>query len=229
MLDWSLLFLGGLLGSTHCVGMCGGMAVALGWGSPTWRRNLVRQLAYSGGRVFTYSIAGGLVAAGGLRLSRIDLGWGDPSAWLALLAGIVLIVQGLVTARLVACRSVAGSPCLASGLFRGFLTAPGLGNAFAAGMLTGFLPCGLLYGFLALAASSQQPLVGAAMMSVFAAGTIPLMLLVGVGASRLRPAVRQGLMFLAVASIVVTGGLSMARGVKALATNEAARCPYCRR
>ena len=229
MLDWLLLFLGGLLGSTHCVGMCGGMAVTLGWGSPGWRRNLQRQLAYSAGRVFTYSIAGAVLAAGGLRLSRALESWGNPSAWLAIVAGVVLIVQGLLTARVFATRSRSGALCLTTGLFRGFLTAPGWENAFAAGMLTGFLPCGLLYGFLALAASSRQPLAGAAMMAVFAAGTMPLMLLVGLGASTLQPRFRNALLMLAAVCVIVTGSLSLARGIDAATKHEAPACPFCRR
>ena len=66
-MTYLLVFVGGLLGSAHCVGMCGGFVLALGV-RPGLFANLRRQIAYGLGRVFTYTVGG--IAAGmvGLRL-----------------------------------------------------------------------------------------------------------------------------------------------------------------
>ena len=55
-----LVFMGGLLGSAHCVGMCGGFVVGIGLGSKSWGGNLARQLVYSLGRVCTYILIGAM-------------------------------------------------------------------------------------------------------------------------------------------------------------------------
>ena len=64
MNELPLILLGGVLGSSHCVGMCGGFALSIGATAPNVMQNLTRQLIYSAGRVFTYGFLG---AAGRLR------------------------------------------------------------------------------------------------------------------------------------------------------------------
>ncbi len=66
-------------------------------------------------------------------------------------------------------------------LFGAFLLAPGLGNAFFAGVFTGFLPCGLVYAFLALASATQNMFAGWLTMLAFGLGTMPIMVLTGLG------------------------------------------------
>ena len=65
-----LVFTGGLLGSAHCVGMCGGFALSIGASSINWRRNFARQFVYSAGRIATYTSIGAIVAYAGLQLNR---------------------------------------------------------------------------------------------------------------------------------------------------------------
>ena len=61
------LFLVGLLGGTHCVGMCGGIVGALSMGGPP---RLSLHLAYNAGRILSYALAGVIVGAlGGLSLA----------------------------------------------------------------------------------------------------------------------------------------------------------------
>ena len=142
MFDLPLIFLGGLLGSAHCVGMCGGFAVMLGAGTPTWRVNLARQCVYSCGRIFTYAAMGAVVGYAGLRFIQLMPPLVDVQAWMALLAGGFLIVQGLISAGVLSiARAALASalrsrphggtsnlvrlpgvvPCLAPGLFGGLL------------------------------------------------------------------------------------------------------------
>lgn len=60
-MELSLIFLSGLLGSAHCIGMCGGFALSIGVGSKSWKNNLARQTVYTLGRAFTYAFLGALV------------------------------------------------------------------------------------------------------------------------------------------------------------------------
>ena len=58
MIEWPLVVVAGLLGSSHCLGMCGPLALAVGAGTRDVRANLVRQLTYSAGRIATYAALG---------------------------------------------------------------------------------------------------------------------------------------------------------------------------
>ncbi|MCO6455537.1 MAG: sulfite exporter TauE/SafE family protein [Pirellulaceae bacterium] len=232
MLEWPLVFMAGLLGSSHCIGMCGGFALALGSSSPTLAANLSRQLVYTSGRVFTYSVLGTLAAFGGWRMAAAMPRLVNLPAVLAIVAGGFLVYQGLRSAGWLG-RPAKGSAsgCLAGSIFSTFLTSPGWSNAFLAGMLTGLLPCGLLYGMLALAASTRNLWLGGAAMALFGLGTAPVMVLAGSGGSLLTLAGRRHLLRIAAWCVVLTGLISIARGCGFL-TLEAAlvdpsRCPFC--
>lgn len=228
MIEWPLLVVSGLLGSAHCLGMCGPFALAIGSGASGWQVNLRRQLLYSAGRIFTYAVLGAAAAFVGLRASRALVGWGNASAILALLAGIVLIVQGLWSAGVLPKRGVAAAACPGAGMFRLLLTGKGSLDVFLAGLFTGLLPCGLLYGMLALAASTSDLAQGLMTMVAFGAGTVPAMVMAGVGGSLVGIATRQRINTIAAWCLVLTGLISVARGATAFsATGTPALCPFC--
>jgi sulfite exporter TauE/SafE len=233
MMDFPLFFLGGLLGSSHCVGMCGALALSVGLGATTVRANLVRQSIYTLGRLTTYSFLGAAVGFAGWRLSRQTAVALNLQGGLALVSGVLLIWQGLRATGILPRRGVrqtAGGFCPAQGVLATFLTAPGWHSAFLAGLLTGFLPCGLVYAYLVLAASTESLFQGALGMAIFGAGTGPLMMLTGAGASVLGLAARRHLLRAAAWCVVLTGLLTIHRGVEVVRASEAGtavRCPYC--
>ena len=98
MIEWPFVFVSGLLGSAHCLGMCGPFALAIGSAAPAWRTNLARQLCYSAGRIFTYAVLGAAAAFVGLRMARAVEPWTNMPAILAIAAGAMLVVQGLLAA-----------------------------------------------------------------------------------------------------------------------------------
>jgi len=253
MIELPLIFLGGLLGSAHCVGMCGGFALLIGSGARGLSGNLVRQLVYSLGRIFTYAVCGGTLGYAGLRLAEDLPAAINVQAGLAILAGLLLVSQGLTSAGLIhrgmlkvivakvwrtsatapqlGARHSSGLGCHAAGMLGAFLRAPALGHVFLAGMLTGLLPCGLVYGFLALAASTHGLFPGLATMAAFGLGTVPLMVLTGSGASIVSLATRQRLFQLAACCVIVTGLISLVRGIGFLDIDggpAASSCPLCR-
>jgi uncharacterized protein len=227
---WWLIMLGGLLGSSHCVGMCGGFALMLGMNRTSFWSNLRGQLSYSCGRLVTYSMLGGIAGFAGRTLSDRASAFVNIPAMLSLVSGLFLLWEGLHATGLLARRNhgLSATGCLMGPLFSSLLKYPGLRNAFCAGVFTGLLPCGLVYAFVSLAASTGDLVNGSAVMFSFGVGTVPLMVLTGTGAMRVTQ--RQRLWRLAAWSVVVTGLLTVTRGVAFLQageTKQPPRCPFC--
>jgi sulfite exporter TauE/SafE len=169
------MFVIGLLGSGHCVGMCGGIATGLGFAAQG-KRSLPLIAGYNLGRVASYAAAGLLVASLGY--------WG--SAYLALgpvlriLAGIILVFMGFYLAgwwSLLRYLEKAGSNLwrVIQPLGKKLMPVTSFGHALALGAVWGWLPCGLVYTALAYAATATNPVGGAAMMMAFGLGTAPAM------------------------------------------------------
>ena len=234
MFEWPLIFLGGLLGSSHCIGMCGSFALTIGLGTTSAAANARRQFAYSLGRIFTYSFAGAAAGFAGMRLSRYTSQAFNAQAAIAIVAGALLVVQGMHSAGLLSRfwrkKHTAAGFCPSHGLFKSFLTAPGWHNAFLAGLLTGFLPCGLVYAYLVLAAGSGHIVSGMAIMALFGAGTVPLMVLTGVGSSFLTLNARRYLFRAAALCVIATGLITITRSVawaRAGTSGGEPSCPFC--
>jgi sulfite exporter TauE/SafE len=216
MIELPLIFVAGLFGSAHCIGMCGPIALALSGGARNWRANLAKQIVYTLGRVATYTSLGAIAAFGGWRLATSFPHFAAIPAALSIAAGGVLLHQGLMALGLIRRRSVNASRCLAAGLFAPLFHSQRLGASFLAGVTTAFLPCGLIYGMLALSAASLDMGRGAAIMAVFAVGTAPIMIMLGTSATLLVGLNRARLNFFANCCVLIAGALCIARGVIAL-------------
>jgi sulfite exporter TauE/SafE len=163
--------LAGLAGSAHCLGMCGGIAGALG---AAGRGRPAYALAYSTGRIASYALAG---AAAGLLGARLG-GLADIGPGLRLLTGALLILLGLQVAfglRLLRPLESAGARLwrYIAPAARALMPPRHIGQALALGAVWGWLPCGLVYGMLAAAAGTGGAARGAAFMAVFGLGTVP--------------------------------------------------------
>ncbi|WP_028994717.1 sulfite exporter TauE/SafE family protein [Azonexus hydrophilus] len=186
------LFLVGLLGGAHCVGMCGGIVGALAMGGASrWSMHL----AYNGGRILSYAAAGAL--AGALGAASLGLEGQVPARLiLYLFANLMLIALGfylLGATRVLAFTERAGQALWRriQPLTRRFLPATTVRQAFPLGLLWGWLPCGLVYSALASALSAGSAGRGAALMLAFGLGTLPNLLLAGILFSRLNEFVRR--------------------------------------
>ena len=186
------LFLVGLLGGTHCVGMCGGIVGALSLGGPgRWRLHL----AYNGGRIVSYAVAGAV--AGVLGAASLGIAGQMPARLaLYLLANLMLVVLGLYllgVTRALAFTERAGQHLWrrVQPLSKRFLPARTLAQAFPLGLLWGWLPCGLVYSALASALAAGSAGRGALLMLAFGLGTLPNLLLAGMLLSRLNEFVRR--------------------------------------
>ncbi|MDR2187246.1 MAG: sulfite exporter TauE/SafE family protein [Azonexus sp.] len=186
------LFLVGLLGGAHCVGMCGGIVSALSLGGPgRWRLHL----AYNGGRIVSYAAAGAVAGV----LGAVSLGLqGQLPVRLALylLANLMLVALGfylLGVTRVLAFAERAGQHLWRrlQPLTRRFLPARTVAQAFPLGLLWGWLPCGLVYSALATALAAGSAGRGALLMLAFGLGTLPNLLLAGILLARLNAFVRR--------------------------------------
>ena len=231
-LSLTAAFLAGLLGSAHCLGMCGPFALLIATGTPPGGRPAVRQSVFSIGRVAAYTFLGTLAGFGSAWLVRRQSILVSASAWLAIVAGIILAFQGFASLGWFRLRSRRGpSPvlCRAARLYRSLLISRTLGPVLLAGMLTALLPCGLLYGMVALAASTQSVILGGAIMSVFGLGTVPALGAFGWTSGKLSVAWRARIWRLAACAVLLAGLMTIGRGVVALARSPAADrvCPLC--
>ncbi|MCC5794087.1 MAG: sulfite exporter TauE/SafE family protein [Chromatiales bacterium] len=177
-------FLAGLAGSVHCLGMCGGISGALALASAARQRWLAPVLN-SGGRITSYTLAGGLAGAIGAGMTRAGPGVVGPvltavTALLFLSIGIGMLVQrpGLAWIEGLGARAWGRVAPLA----RRSLSLRGPLGAWVGGMLWGFLPCGLVYTMLAAAAASGSALQGMVMMAAFGAGTATAVVAAGISA-----------------------------------------------
>jgi sulfite exporter TauE/SafE len=184
-------FVAGIAGSGHCLGMCGGIAGALAMRRPqaAFGTKVGYALAYNLSRITSYAIAGALAGLlGRTLLSAVDV---KPlSIAFRVVAGAIMIAaaaQLMFGWRLLGPLESAGS-----GLWRRIAPwagrqgqSGGLGGAIGLGLAWGWLPCGMTYSMLLLAATTASVTTGAAVMLVFGLGTLPSMVTATVAFERM--------------------------------------------
>lgn len=164
----------GLAGAGHCMGMCGGMALAL---HKPRSHPVAFSLTYHSGRLLGYGLIGGLVGSVAVFVSIAEY-----TVYLRAAASLLLIAVGLHTLEL--WNGVRRLEQLGGLFSRGlqpllsaFMPPQHLGHALILGSLWGFLPCGLVYSALAWSAvTARGPFDGAFLMMLFGVGTLPAML-----------------------------------------------------
>jgi sulfite exporter TauE/SafE len=87
-----------------------------------------------------------------------------------------------------------------------------LGHAFLAGIIWGWLPCGLMYSVLIAALATASPQYGMAMMLMFGLGTLPVLLSVGFAGTQFKPLLqRERLRLLCGAMVAMFGVVGLLR------------------
>jgi sulfite exporter TauE/SafE len=213
----SAALVAGFVGSGHCFGMCGPVVVLLEnpanhmAGAPP----LIKRLTYNIGRLCFYMLLGAIAGASSIVLTKIA-GAGITLEALRIVAAIFVIAIGLNL--LFGLRSLAFLEKGGAAIWRRLaplakyvLPMTTLPRAFGTGFLWGALPCGLVYGAVAIAASSGGAASGMLIMATFWTGTLPALLLAGASAKKLSSLTRQ------VSIRRVAGVVMIAIGVYALA------------
>ena len=164
----------GLVGSLHCIGMCGPIAIALPVPDSSNLSFFTGRILYNLGRVVTYSFLGAVL---GLLGGRIALAGAQQVV--SIILGVVIIIAVLLPQKY---KNYFAQHPLIQKLAQplkaniGVLFKKGTFSAmFLIGILNGFLPCGLVYVALAGAIASGDAISGAAVMILFGLGTVPAM------------------------------------------------------
>ncbi|MET0378145.1 MAG: sulfite exporter TauE/SafE family protein, partial [Spongiibacteraceae bacterium] len=185
----------GLMGSTHCIGMCGGISASLGL--IDGRRSVSFALSYNLGRIVCYATLGALLGALVALLGKtVHPLLPSIGLWLRVCAGLLVISMGLYI----------------SGWWLGLTHIEAAGSALwrrvqpyvkkigpprtrlaaaQLGALWGLLPCGLVYSSLGWTAAHGNAVHSAILMATFGVGTLPAMLLTTLGGQQLQHYLRR--------------------------------------
>ena len=206
----------GLMGGVHCVGMCGGIVGALSFASQNDKNNEVSPLlmliiSYNFGRLFSYTLAGGLMGAVGWLVTI----WTDIQfiqILLQLIAALFMLMMGLYISgwwmgllRLEKVGAIVWQKI--QPLAQNLLPVKTPFHAVMLGVLWGWLPCGLVYSALAWSVSAGSFQEGALLMLSFGLGTLPNLVAMGLFASQLKRFVQKKLVRNLAGGLVVLFGL----------------------
>jgi uncharacterized protein len=175
-------FLLGLVGSLHCAAMCGPLVVAVSSAGGSRLPCAASRLVYNAGRLATYCAIGLLFGVVGKTFVLAGL-----QRWLSLAAGVAILFGLFLSTPFALKAPVARLVVNLKSIFSRLLQRRTVGSQFLLGAINGLLPCGLVYIAAAGAATTLSPIGGALHMAAFGAGTLPMMLGLGMAGSRLRP------------------------------------------
>lgn len=168
----------GIMGSSHCMGMCGGISAALGFQQSKADGRII---SFNLGRIFTYTLIGAVAGLLGEEISAFSPLLGPV---LRTLAGILLIMMGFYIAGW--WTALTQLEKIGSYLWRyiqpisaKLLPIHNHSQAIRLGILWGLLPCGLVYSTLSWALATAQWQYSALLMLAFGLGTLPSMLVSG--------------------------------------------------
>lgn len=211
MIDLPLVFAAGLLGGAHCIGMCGGFVLAVGT-APDREVGLIRQACYFIGKTLTYTVMGAAVGFFGSTIGARFAGVQDA---ISIVAGGVMLLIGLgligVLRRFGRFGVLMNRPRFRRAV-RYFVRKRTRAGALGVGLLNGLLPCGMVYGMLAMAAATGTLLGGALTMFVFGIATVPALFVLGLAGHLLRPAWRHRLHRASGVVVIVLGLITVLRG-----------------
>ena len=192
-------FLLGLFSTVHCIAMCGSVIGALTFSLPvevreSQRRMLPYVLNYNLGRILSYTVAGTVVGLLSTPLMQLNL-----HSVLQGIAVLIMIGMGLYLAGwfpYFARVERIGGPVWRKiqPLGQRFLPVRKKSHALFLGAIWGWLPCGLVYAVLAVAATSGEALKGGMVMLMFGAGTLPAVMGAGLFAGMLASIGRSKMM-----------------------------------
>lgn len=163
----------GALGSFHCIGMCGPLALSLPLNGGNMLSRFLGSLLYNIGRIITYSCFGLLFGIIGKSIAFFGF-----QQWVSVILGI-LILTLIILPRKLKFTGANNQALIILGTLRGSLgklfSRQNLTSVFFIGLLNGLLPCGLVY-MAAAGAVSMGSISGSVLfMAFFGLGTLPMM------------------------------------------------------
>jgi sulfite exporter TauE/SafE len=229
LFDFFAPLLIGLVGSLHCLGMCGPLVMAYSLHISTveksaalppsalWARGLVHHAAFHAGRILTYGFLGALAAALA-HLAGFNQFFSGLRSSITLGGGVLMVLLGLILLKVIP-FSLFSLPSFGQGAFWGKVFSPLFQSRRPAskvllGLATGFLPCMLSWAMVVKAATTQNVILGFLTMVFFGLGTVPALFLTGLSASLFSFKVRFIGERVAAVSVMVMGFILIFKGSK---------------
>jgi sulfite exporter TauE/SafE len=205
-------FLMGLLGSVHCIGMCGPLVMALPISHKTNLQKITALFLYHAGKISSYAILGILFGLFGSQFPIFGL-----QKNISIVIGVTMLLYVVYVFILKPKHIQLG---VLSSLYNVILKT--LGKLFKSkylvsflfiGMLNGLLPCGMIYLALSSAMATQNVLQGGLLMAFFGLGTVPALIMVALGGQYMGFTFRKKLQKLLPVFIFGMGVLLILRGL----------------
>lgn len=185
-------FIIGLLGSLHCIGMCGPIALALPTGPAKSIRFYAGRLLYNFGRVITYSVFGLIFGLIGKNLAIVGL-----QRWVSIVSGVAIIIIVLIPSSaktgMIMKLPFGKVTHKIKEAFGNLFRKGSLSSMLFIGIVNGLLPCGFVYVGVAGAIAVGDVWLGVVYMALFGLGTIPVMFITSVAGNFISIGVRQKL------------------------------------
>lgn len=198
----------GAVGSLHCAGMCGPLALALPMTGNSRASFLTGRIAYNLGRIVTYCALGAAFGLVGQTLVLAGF-----QRWVSLAAGSAIVLGLILSTKFATSVPVARSVAWIKSSLGAMLRQRSLASTFALGTLNGLLPCGLVYAACAGAVATGGLLSGVEYMAAFGLGTVPMMLGIGLIRQKLQFTLRFKLQRLIPACLVIVAVMLILRGL----------------
>ncbi|HTY02855.1 MAG TPA: sulfite exporter TauE/SafE family protein [Rhodocyclaceae bacterium] len=211
--SYALAFMTGLLGSGHCLGMCG--ALVSGFFMKVRRGGTAAYIAYHGARLAIYSVVGLIAAAIGAVLVSTGI-VGLAQGVLQIVAGTVVILLGLDLMGVSPIRNTVGFAPVAW-LRKQFVAATRKGPVVGAaigGAINGMMPCSMTMAMAVQATTAPSVPEGMLLMLAFGAGTLPSMMSASFLFGKLGPRLRGGLLRIAALFVIALGTSTLWQGVR---------------
>ncbi|WP_083631227.1 sulfite exporter TauE/SafE family protein [Labilibacter marinus] len=202
-------FVLGLMGSLHCAGMCGPIALSLplyGKGAGT---KAFGGVMYNVGRTITYGIMGAIFGMIGQGLSLVGF-----QQWVSVIMGALMIISVLIPSvfKNVNTGNIPIAGMVRKGIQKLFVK-KSFGRLFFIGLLNGLLPCGLVYLAIAGAIGTGDVLTGTLFMILFGLGTLPMMLAISMLGNMVSIAIREKINKVIPVLVVIIGIIFILRGL----------------
>ncbi|HMJ89213.1 MAG TPA: sulfite exporter TauE/SafE family protein [Candidatus Acidoferrum sp.] len=204
---WTAFVLG-LIGSLHCAGMCGPLAMALPVVGNTRLSFTAGRLLYNAGRLLTYCAIGALFGVLGRSLSLAGM-----QRWVSIGAGVLIFIGLLLSTRAATKLPAWQTVAFLKRTFGALLRQRTFGSMLLLGAINGLLPCGLVYVAAAGATATGAITTAIVYMIAFGLGTLPVMLGLGLAGKGLQLKFRFRLQKLIPVSVAALALLLVMRGM----------------
>lgn len=202
----------GLIGSFHCIGMCGPIAIAIPSKHLHWKNKILDGILYNAGRTLTYGLMGAVfgLLGKGFKLSGLQQG-------MSVIMGTIIIFSVLMPVLYIKLTNIDKFLNKLLGrlkiVFEKAFSTQSHSSLFTIGILNGFLPCGLVYLAITGAVASGDIWSGWIYMILFGLGTIPVMLTLTLTSKLISHQFRNKIKKIIPIFIIILGILLILRGM----------------